>query len=208
MMLSLLYHIPFSSRMRTYYRYVRKLFSRALNEPLPPHNIAMGFALGLAFGLGPTFGFQIIPYLIVALKFGYSKIAGILLIFVTNPITLVPIYVFELIVGDILLGNWIDIDIAAFREALAQSITAFSFSDLIALGRDTIIAFVIGSLFCAIVAGTATYFLSYVIIVRWKNRRRRKVGWWTKRRALKRQKLKKNLSSLNNKVSTKGDLPQ
>ncbi len=166
---------------RKYYRFLRRLFTRAISEQLSAHHIAMGFALGTAFALGPSFGFQIIPFLAIAFKFNYSKLAGLLMIFVSNPLTFVPIYVFELIIGDKLMGSLLTVNVREFRKALLEFVTDFNYQELWALGGDTVLAFLVGSLFCAFVSGIGVYFFTKPLIIRWQ-RRTVKGKWWRKRR--------------------------
>ena len=146
--------------MKKYVRFFRLSFFRAVNEPLTPHAISMGFAIGIAIGLGPTFGFQLIPAFLINSKLKYSRLGGILGVFITNPLTIIPIYTFELLLGMKLVGNWLQVEEGAFGRALAQN----DYQLLIALGSETIFVFILGSLVVALFGGTASYFIIKPIV--------------------------------------------
>ena len=61
-----------------------------------PHSIALGTAIGMFFGMTPTVGIQMILVLTFAFLmrpfFKFNKVAGVLTVYVTNPLTVVPIY--------------------------------------------------------------------------------------------------------------------
>lgn len=61
-----------------------------------PHSIALGTAIGMFFGMTPTVGIQMILVLsfafVVRPFFKFNKMAGVLTVYVTNPLTVVPIY--------------------------------------------------------------------------------------------------------------------
>ncbi|MEM0913209.1 MAG: DUF2062 domain-containing protein [Planctomycetota bacterium] len=57
-----------------------------------PHQIAMGTAVGVFLAFTPTFGFQMVLALAVAFAFRLSKPATIIPVWISNPITLVPVY--------------------------------------------------------------------------------------------------------------------
>lgn len=68
-----------------------------------PHSIALGTAIGMAVGLSPTVGIQMIIIVVIALLakplFHFNRMAGLLTVYVSNPLTMVPIYYFLYWVG-------------------------------------------------------------------------------------------------------------
>lgn len=69
-----------------------------------PEQIARGMALGLFIGMTPTFGVQMILALFTAVLFRENKLAAIIGVWITNPVTAPFIYGLEYETGRILLG--------------------------------------------------------------------------------------------------------
>ncbi|MGB0678175.1 MAG: DUF2062 domain-containing protein [Polyangiales bacterium] len=67
------------------------------------HRIAWGVALGFWIAWTPTFGLQIMLYLALATLLRANKVSGIPMLFLSNPLTLLPLYYFAWRVGVTLL---------------------------------------------------------------------------------------------------------
>lgn len=67
------------------------------------HSIALGTAIGMAIGLTPTVGIQMIIVVVVAFLthklFHFNRMAAIVAVYVSNPITMIPLYWFLYKVG-------------------------------------------------------------------------------------------------------------
>ena len=70
-----------------------------------PHRIAFGVLLGFVVAFTPTIGFQIILYVTIATLLRANKLSGIPILFLTNPVTAVPVYWFCWKVGGLALGT-------------------------------------------------------------------------------------------------------
>ena len=91
---------------------IKKILLRALrNRCNSPHQIAMGVSIGTFIGLGPTFGFQLIPVLFFCYFFKLNKIAGTFGVFITNPFTVIPIYLFNYWIGNLFFAK----DVNAYK---------------------------------------------------------------------------------------------
>ena len=105
--------------MRAYHRFI-KLKGE-------PRQIALGFALGLMVGMTPFFGIHILTCLILASLFGWSKIAALIGVQITNVVTIPLIYPLNYWVGVNLLGvshamRWPDdFGFSAVLELMKQS---------------------------------------------------------------------------------------
>ena len=68
-----------------------------------PHSIALGTAIGMFVGMTPTVGVQMMIVLVIAFLvkplFSFNKVAALLTVYVTNPVTIIPIYWFNYKVG-------------------------------------------------------------------------------------------------------------
>jgi uncharacterized protein (DUF2062 family) len=69
-----------------------------------PEEIAKGVALGIFVGMTPTFGFQMAIAIFFAFLLRENRLAAILGVWVTNPVTAPFIYAAEYEVGRLLLG--------------------------------------------------------------------------------------------------------
>jgi hypothetical protein len=69
-----------------------------------PHRIARGIALGLFIGMSPTFGVQMALAFFAALLLSENKLAAVIGVWVTNPLTAPFIYGLEYETGRILMG--------------------------------------------------------------------------------------------------------
>ena len=69
-----------------------------------PKKIAMSFAVGVFIGFSPFFGLHTLLGLLAAYLFRLSRAATVTGVFVTNPISLVPIYSFCIWLGMVITG--------------------------------------------------------------------------------------------------------
>jgi uncharacterized protein (DUF2062 family) len=74
-----------------------------------PHSIALGTAIGMFVGLTPTVGIQMVLVLIVAWLtrpfFQFNRVAALVTVYVSNPVTMVPMYWFLYCVGKFFVGG-------------------------------------------------------------------------------------------------------
>ena len=64
-----------------------------------PESIALGTAFGLFIGMTPTVGIQMIIILVVSLVIPIHRMAGLLTVYISNPLTVIPIYWLDYWVG-------------------------------------------------------------------------------------------------------------
>lgn len=85
-------------------------------HPHPPEYTARGVGVGLLVAMTPTIGIQMFIvaglWLFVTrlLKWEFSLIAGLAYTWTTNVFTMIPIYYLSYVTGQVLLGNWDDIN--------------------------------------------------------------------------------------------------
>jgi hypothetical protein len=65
---------------------------RILGVDDTPNRIAWGVFLGFMVAMTPTIGFQIVMYVAIASLLRGNKVAGIPILFISNPFTAVPLY--------------------------------------------------------------------------------------------------------------------
>ncbi len=64
-----------------------------------PESIALGTAFGLFIGMTPTVGIQMIIILLVSMVIPINRMAGLLTVYISNPLTVIPIYWLDYWVG-------------------------------------------------------------------------------------------------------------
>jgi uncharacterized protein len=79
-----------------------------------PHSIALGTAIGMFIGLTPTVGLQMIlvmvVYYLTRSLFQFNRLAALLTVYISNPITMIPMYWFNFEVGAAIVGGEVDPD--------------------------------------------------------------------------------------------------
>lgn len=78
---------------------------RVLQLDDAPESLALGIALGLFIAFTPTVGIQMLLVLVIHTICRANRLAGIAMVWISNPITLVPIYWGDYQVGRVILGR-------------------------------------------------------------------------------------------------------
>jgi len=116
-----------------------------------PDEIAKGIALGIFIGMTPTFGFQMPIALLFAYLLRENRLAAVLGVWVTNPLTAPFIYAAEYEIGRLLLGLQ--------RFDLPTEFTWEAYSNL---GWDILFPMWV----CSILFGVIFGFLAYLVTLR------------------------------------------
>ncbi len=92
------------ARFRLYVRRVRAFVSHnVLHADDPPHRLALGAAIGVFVMFTPTLGFQMLINVMLAWLLKANKAIGVLIVWISNPATFIPIFYPCYLVGRILL---------------------------------------------------------------------------------------------------------
>lgn len=124
-----------------------------------PHSVALGTAIGMFVGMTPTVGIQMIIVLAAAFLlrpfFKFNKIAAVLTVYVTNPLTIVPIYWFNYKVGTFFIPSSVKYNdfVAIVRFDSHDNWSERALSLITELGAPLLA----GCLLVAIVSSLATY---------------------------------------------------
>ncbi len=84
---------------------LKALLKKLVRVDDSPERIARGVAIGVFWGIIPTFGFAILFSLPTAVFLRANKLSAILGTFVANPFTTPLIYAFEYKIGQLILRN-------------------------------------------------------------------------------------------------------
>ncbi|WP_238480939.1 DUF2062 domain-containing protein [Desulfuromonas sp. AOP6] len=118
-----------------------------------PDEIAKGLALGVLVGMTPTFGFQMVIAVFLAFLLRENRIAALVGVWVTNPLTAPIIYALEYESGRLLLG----LDRASLP-------TEFSFTAFKDLGFDVLLPLSVGGLIYGFLCAALAYALTLRLI--------------------------------------------
>jgi hypothetical protein len=115
---------PQVEQVRAWRRLYRRAARWLLHHQGSPHSIALGFAVGMFVALTPTVGIQMVISGLVAHWLRANRPIPIALAWITNPLTVVPVYYFNYRVGLLLLPG----DEEAGRR-LVEMVSSASLSD-------------------------------------------------------------------------------
>lgn len=118
-----------------------------------PEEIAKGVALGIFIGMTPTFGFQMAIALFFAYLLRENRLAAILGVWITNPVTAPVIYAIEYEMGRILLG--------LPRAILPTEFTWGAYADL---GWNIMYPLWVGGMVAGIILGALSYFVTLRLV--------------------------------------------
>ena len=108
-MASRLIRRPPSRRLADLFAYLwirgKRLVRRLAQQKATPHQVALGGALGVLIAFTPTFGVQMVLAIALAPLFRCSRLSALVMCYITNPFTLVPLYTFAYRVGAWLTGQ-------------------------------------------------------------------------------------------------------
>ena len=125
------------------YRYLRTLKG-------DPQCLARGLAVGVFAGSFPFFGIQSLIGVLLAIIFRGSKVAAVMGTWVSNPLTHIPIFIFNFRVGKLLLG----VESISSRQINYESLQAWR-----ELGFTFTIVLLLGCLVVGTVLGIISYFV-------------------------------------------------
>ena len=131
-----------------------------------PRAIATGLAVGVFAGFFPFFGLQTFIGIFLAAIFRGSKVGAIAGTWISNPLTYVPIFIFNYKVGKLLLG---------IEDNLILPLDMQSFAAFRELGSTFAITLLSGCLVVGAIAASLTYFYTLAILERLRKNRRRKM---------------------------------
>jgi uncharacterized protein (DUF2062 family) len=139
----------------------RYFYLKFFNLRGKPRAIALGWAIGVFAGCFPLFGLQMMFAIILATLFKGHRLAAIAGTWISNPITYVPIFVFNFKLGKFLLG-WHDLD--------GLDVDFHSVREIMELGYTVISALFLGCFVVGLIASCSVYFLSFWLINRLNRR--------------------------------------
>jgi uncharacterized protein len=149
-------------------RQIRLVYLKLLRLQDKPEVVAKGLAVGVFTGCFPFFGMQSLLAFLLATIVRGSKVAALAATWISNPLTSVPLYIFNYKIGKLLLGT---------EDTVLPPLNIESFAAFKELGSIFAITLLTGSFVVGMIAGVITYFYALVILERLHDRaiRRRSI---------------------------------
>ena len=142
----------------------RALCEKMVGDPLPPEDVAAGWALGMFVGCAVPFGLQLVVSVPLALMMRVSKVGATLGTLLTNPVTIWFIYPAQTwLVNKALFGGSLSLTNLMEVEWTWEAVRK--------LGAEAMASFFLGGLFLAIVLTPLTYFAVKRLVVRHRARK-------------------------------------
>ena len=136
--------------------YWRGLKDKMVGDPLPPEDVAAGWALGMFIGCAIPFGLQLLVSIPLALMMRVSKVGATLGTLITNPVTIFFIYPAQ---------TWVMYNLIFGSREMGELPTEWTFASVKALSGPVTISFFLGGLALALVLSPITYFVVRRIVV-------------------------------------------
>ena len=154
------------------YQKVKDWFIHLLHLDDSAHRIALGVAIGTFVSVTPTWGIQMLLVVGIAWLLRANKVAGVPMVWLTNPLTNGPIYGFCYWVGWMIAGGPTPADFwerskelleggGGWRDAITQALS---------LAYDIAVPLWVGTCLVGLVAGVIFYVIMYYLITIYRRR--------------------------------------
>ena len=142
-------------------RKIRYCYLRLRRLKGDPQKIAWGMSLGVFIGITPTIPFHTILALALAHLLRISRVAAVMGVWISNPLTIPPLYYGSFLIGKYLLYPHRTL-------ALPQSV---DLREVLKLGWDINLALQFGGLILAVPFGIIAYFLTLWSVKRYRQQK-------------------------------------
>ena len=147
--------------MQSLRSYWRNLRAQMVRDPLPPEDVAAGWALGMFIGCAIPFGFQLIISIPLAMMMRVSKVGATLGTLITNPVTIFIIYPIQTwAINKLIFGGSLSLSKLMDMEWTWEAVRR--------LGVDAMLSFFIGGIVLALVLSPITYFAIKRMVIRYR----------------------------------------
>ncbi|MBI2026719.1 MAG: DUF2062 domain-containing protein [Deltaproteobacteria bacterium] len=142
-----------------YYQFVR------LNAT--PEEVSRGLAIGVFVGMLPIYGVQILAAILLAQVLGENKLSASIGTFVTNPLTSIPIYLFNYKVGRLFIPAPENATLFIPNAGIMDQIRHLS-----GLSFEYLLTWILGCIIVGFFSAILTYWLSKPIYIYLRDRAR------------------------------------
>ena len=143
------------------HRKIRYCYLRFRRLQGNPQKIALGMALGVFIGVTPTIPFHTILALAFSYVFGISRVAAVMGVWISNPITIPPLYYGSFVIGKKILYPHLNLSLPQLVDL----------RDLVKLGWEINLSLQLGGLILAFPAGILAYFFTLRALKRYRQQK-------------------------------------
>lgn len=146
-----------------------------------PRRIALGVSIGILIAFTPSIGFQMGLALVLASILSASRVAAVVCVWITNPLTMGPIFALTYAIGR---PFWIaspEVGLSELSQTIGGGYSVFSiaavfsgFQSIFSLGSQIVMPMLIGGLMTGVVVGGACYLPVKTITSSIQKQRRRR----------------------------------
>lgn len=173
---------PKSSRFNRILSWIKRYYERFLKIRGSPHEIAMGFALGMFIGMSPFMGLHMALAVFLAALLGYNKFAAGIAVWISNPLTAPVLYGMTYYVG----ARFIGLEKIHFVSNLDQHILLV----ILKKAPEILGILTVGGILLGMPVAAVGYFICLKAIMRYREDIKREIAQNKERRALKKLKSK------------------
>ncbi len=161
--------------MRSLFQKLRTWAVKLATQHATPHEIALGLAAGIFVGWLPIMGIQMAVVLILVWPFRANRFAAASGVWITNPLTFIPLYAFTYWVGAFFWRVEKVLSYDDFKTAFTGRDTLSGFFALLTEGKefllDIFICTWIGGAIVGVVTAIPTYFITKRAVAAYRARR-------------------------------------
>lgn len=150
-----------------------------------PEAIAGGLALGVLVAFTPTYGVQLILVVFLATLLNLNRPATLIPIWITNPVTIAPVYTFNYWLGCFIWPGPPVSEVSKMFVEIAVKLAKLDFWDihnqignLMLIGKEVFVPLIIGSFVVGAALAAVTYWVSLpllnMVFKRWATKRKKK----------------------------------
>jgi len=142
-----------------------RIWKKLIHLNADPHDIAFGLALGIFVGFLPIMGIQMVVAGLVCLPFKHAnKPAAVAGVWITNPLTVIPIYAFIYWIGTFFYPADHIVTPGTIMSKMRAVLELEGFVEqtkgFLALGADIFLPMCIGGAVVGLIAMIPTYFIT------------------------------------------------
>lgn len=131
-----------------------------------PHRIALGMAIGLLIAWTPTVGIQTLLALPLAWLLRANLVAAVIGIYLSNPVTFLPMYWLQFRVGAGIIRDAPTIE--EFRQLMGRASWSEWTFMMTTLGGRTLLAMLVGGLLLGVLTAIPGYYSTHWVIRRYR----------------------------------------
>lgn len=145
--------------MRSLRSYWHDLRGKMVRDPLPPEDVAAGWALGMFVGCAIPFGLQLVVSIPLAMMMRVSKVGATVGTLITNPVTVFFIYPAQ---------TWVMYNLLFGNREMGELPTEWTRRTVMEMSGPVIISFFLGGIVLALILSPLTYFAVKRIVIKYR----------------------------------------